>query len=115
MKGTGGIMSNRRIGKWLSLFILLAMACMPIFSSAYAEGPISPTADSPGHSPKTSHRLIVELASAPLAVWSAATSAPSVQGTRSRVDVTSAAAQNYLARLRGEQATFVQALHGALP
>jgi subtilisin family serine protease len=62
---------------------------------------------------KTSHRLIIELASPSLAVW--AKSQLSAQSAGGRLDINSAAAQGYVAQLRSEQVAFVNAMRTALP
>ena len=103
------------LGTFLLLIIMLAST--PLAGSAFAgQGPISPSADSANTAVTASHRLIVELKSAPLALWAGTTvqsAGPSVQ--RSRVDMSSAASQNYVAQLRQEQASFVQAMQRAVP
>jgi subtilisin family serine protease len=78
-----------------------------------AQGPLDPNSDSPTQGAQTSHRLIVELNSAPLALWARHTSP--LRSIKGRVDLQSLAAQNYLAQLRSEQATFVQSMRSVLP
>ncbi len=63
--------------------------------------------------PAYSHRLIVELQSAPLAVWSQQTGLS--RAGNGRLDVHTPEAQQYLAHLQAEQAAFVSALHTVLP
>ena len=75
--------------------------------------PLDPNSDGRSADPQTSHRLIVELNSAPLAVW--AQQSGRVTTDKSRPDVSSPAAQSYVATLRNEQAAFVQAMRAALP
>jgi minor extracellular serine protease Vpr len=92
---------------------LAAMVGILVTAFAYADGPVSPTADTPAVSgPKASHRLIVELTSPPLAVWGATT--PSVQSAGGRLNVQTAGAQAYIAQLQSEQATFAQAMGAVL-
>ncbi len=111
-------MFSRKIGTILSLVIALSMLITPF---VFAQGP-TPTltdgaadgrADSKARVPQASHRLIVELESPPLALWYQ--SAPRAQATAGRLDVHSAAAESYIARLEAEQAAFVEAMAAALP
>ncbi len=63
--------------------------------------------------PAYSHRLIVELQSAPLAVWSAQTGRS--RASNGRLDVNTLEAQQYVARLQAEQAAFLNSLQRVLP
>jgi subtilisin family serine protease len=69
--------------------------------------------------PKTSHRLIVELTSAPLATYArsvaATSSAYRTSGPNGRLDVTTSASQAYITQLKNEQAAFVSAMQSAIP
>ncbi|GAB4526616.1 MAG: hypothetical protein Fur0018_11910 [Anaerolineales bacterium] len=60
-----------------------------------------------------SHRLIVELQSAPLAAWAAQTGRS--RAANGRLQVNTPEAQQYIARLQAEQAAFVNALQRVLP
>ncbi len=75
---------------------------------------IMPISDSPASSAvKTSHRLIVELASPPLAAWLNSTQAPRTE--KAHLDFSSPAAQSYTDQLRAEQAAFIANMQAALP
>lgn len=78
-----------------------------------ARGSLNPRSDSRSQGPRTSHRLIVELNSAPLTVWARQTKA-SIDAN-GRLNVQSPAALSYIAALRSEQTAFVQAMRSALP
>ncbi len=94
-----------------SVFIVSGLVLSSLVATA---GPGSPTADGPViGQPRTSHRVIVELASPPLAVqYKTMIAAQSADG---RLDVQSSAAQQYIAQLQAEQAAFVSAMRAALP
>lgn len=62
---------------------------------------------------EASHRLIVELQSAPLAVWSAKSGA--AMTANGRLDADASAAQNYVAQLQAEQQAFINRMQVALP
>jgi len=99
-------MSLRRV------FVLLVTLCLLAAPwAAQAAGPVSPAADSAA-APQGSPRLIVELASKPLAIWSAEKGLARANG---RLDLDSAAAKSYLAQLQKEQAAFVKQMKAALP
>ena len=66
-----------------------------------ARGSLNPRSDSRSQGPRTSHRLIVELNSAPLTVWARQTKA-SIDAN-GRLNVQSPAALSYIAALRSEQ------------
>lgn len=63
--------------------------------------------------PAASHRLIVELDSAPLAIW--AQSELSAQSVGGRLDVNSPAAQSYVAQLQSEQQAFINTMQANVP
>src|SRR5215218_10956776 len=63
-----------------------------------AQGPLDPNSDSPTQGGQTSHRLIVELNSAPLSTWVRQTSP--LQSIKGRINLQSLVAQNYLSQLR---------------
>jgi len=97
-------MSLRRV------FVLLVTLCLLAAPwAAQAAGPVSPAADSAA-APQGSPRLIVELASKPLAIWSAEKGLARANG---RLDLDSAAAKSYLAQLQKEQAAFVKQMKAA--
>ena len=73
----------------------------------------NPNTDGTARGPQTSHRLIVELDSAPLSVW--AQQSPAVKTLGGRPDLNSPAARSYISALRAEQAAFVQAMRSTLP
>ena len=81
---------SRRFSMLVALFLAIVVVAAPAVS---AQGPISPTADSPSSATaagKTSHRLIVELTSPPLVAYLGADAAGSAAAG---IDVHSAAAQ----------------------
>lgn len=69
--------------------------------------------DGPQQESKTSHRLIVELESPPLAVY--AHNNQMGLTSNGRLDVNSTAAQSYISRLQNEQAAFISKMQQALP
>jgi len=77
--------------------------------AAEAPGGPSPAAGQP------SHRLIVELASPPLADWARDRTDAGLHAQGGRLEPGSAPARAYLARLAAEQDAFVKALRQALP
>lgn len=104
-------MKLRRLSLVFGLAIILTMLVIPF---ALADGPVSPTDDGPTDiSLGTSHRLIVQLESPPLAVWAGQTR--QALKANGRLDVQSAAAQSYVAQLQAEQAAFISAMQAALP
>lgn len=60
--------------------------------------------------PKASHRLIVELESAPLALYASASRTAS-----NRLDVNSASSQAYVAQIEAEQGEFITAMSRSIP
>src|SRR5215210_3751356 len=123
--GKGGVMSSRSLRNIACLLILLLIASMALVAPAsarrmqspaaqattkpsthtrtLAQEPLDPNSDSRIQGGQTSHRLIVELNSAPLATWVRQTSP--LQTNKGRVDLQSLTSQNYLNQLRSEQAT----------
>ncbi|MGC9520331.1 MAG: S8 family serine peptidase [Anaerolineae bacterium] len=112
--------------RWLNILLLFAMllAITPVAAQApdgsetvELAAPIRQAADSPAElepsTPRTSHRLIVELESPPLSVWSQ--SVPSLQSVGGRLNVDAPAAQAYVSRLETEQAAFRTAMQSVLP
>src|SRR5829696_5456939 len=128
-------MSSRSLRNIACLLLLLLIASMALVAPASArrmqspaaqastkpsihqltsaQEPLDPNSDSRIQKGQTSHRLIVELNSAPLTTWVRQTSP--LQTIKGRVDLQSLAAQSYLTQLRSEQATFVQAMRSILP
>lgn len=96
---------------------LVVVLCMLVAPLSYAAGPVSLSADAPADlsnkAAQTSHRLIVELASPPLATWHKISSL--AQSAGGRLNVQSVAAQEYVNRLRAEQAAFVSTMETVLP
>ena len=106
-------MIRRKRSLLLCALLLLALVGVPLAAPAYAApGPVSPTNAAADPPPQASHRLIVELDSAPLAVWqNSQVQLKSAGGAQ----VQAAAAQAYTARLQQAQATFVQTLKRVVP
>lgn len=101
-------MPVNRLTRVLSLIIIFSLLITPL---AFAQGPR--ITDGPTSNAPTSHRLIVELTSPPLASWPSATMR-AVDGNNV-LDVESSTARAYLAKLEAEQAAFVTAMQSALP
>jgi subtilisin family serine protease len=103
-----------KTGKVLVLIIALGLLWAPL---SYADVQVPAVTDGPADAqlglPSASHRLIVELKSAPLAVWYR--TEPRSATTGGRLDVQSSAAQAYVAQLQAEQAAFVTRMRAALP
>ncbi len=100
-----------RIVQVVGLLVVLSLVLSPVVA---AEGPVSPTADAPTPSgSETSHRLIVELESPPLARY--APIATQAQTPEGRLDVSSPTAQRYIEQLQDEQDEFVSAMRATLP
>lgn len=92
---------------FLMIVVLIAALVIPAAVSAQAV-----TADGPQAAQgKHSHRLIVELASPPLAQAGIA----QVAGDGSKLDVASPTAQAYIQRLQAEQQAFVSAMQASMP
>ena len=87
------------------LFVPMAFAATP--------APVYMGEASDAQAPTVSHRLIVELNSAPLAVWSQ--SELSAQSAGGKLDVNSPAAQSYVAQLQSEQESFINSMQANLP
>jgi subtilisin family serine protease len=107
-------MLSGKTGKVFALVLALGLLWAPL---SYADVQIPAVTDGPQDTqlelPSASHRLIVELESAPLAVWYR--TEPRATGTGGRLDVRSSAAQAYMAQLQAEQAAFVTRMRAALP
>ncbi len=110
---------SRRFSMLVALFLAIVVVAAP---AVMAQGPVSPTADSPSSTAaagKTSHRLIVELTSPPLVTYlgagAAGTAADAAGSAAAGIDVQSAAAQAYLDVLAAEQTAFVQSMQASLP
>ena len=113
-------MFGKKFGSALNLMVILAMlaalfavnpvaaqpAASPQAVADITDGAASPTT-------KTSHRLIVELKSAPLAAW--AQTEKTAQFANGKLNVNHPAAQAYIAQLQAEQAAFVSNMQAALP
>jgi subtilisin family serine protease len=101
----------------LGVVAVLVVSGVALSTFAASAGPASPTADGgSGLTPtqvKTSHRVIVELQSPPLAIHYK--TMISAQAANGRLDVQSAAAQQYVAQLKAEQAAFVSTLQATIP
>ena len=121
-------MKNRRIHLFLGMMlpILLVVAALTAAGGTMAaNAPQSnfettnyavtglTDGEAPEAAPRASHRLIVELASPPLARWSADTGISRLAGDR--LDAKSTQALAYVAQLEAEQAAFVSTMQGALP
>lgn len=93
--------------------VLVAMGVL-VFSAAVSADLTDGNTGTPSTStPEASHRLIVVLASEPLAVkYKSMVGAQSVDG---RLDTESTSAQQYVAQLQAEQATFVNAMQSVMP
>jgi hypothetical protein len=119
---------KRKIFQFLVLFIALTLLAAPVSAQSLSGNPVSvnqqttgggdgailTTSDGPEpQSVKTSPRLIVELTSPPLSVWSESTGKARLAS--GKVDYQAAAAQAYLRQLKDEQASFVSRMQAALP
>ncbi len=92
--------------------VLVASAVLVLSLAASAEL-TDGTGSTPDGQPAASHRFIVELQSAPLAVhYKTMAGARSADG---ELDADSSAAQSYVAQLQAEQAAFVAEMQAALP
>ena len=94
--------------------VLAILTLIPIF--AYAASGSETVSDSPivsADDSKISHRLVVELQSPPAVEWARATRTGLTEA--GRVDVRSAAIQNYVNGLRAEQQAFISTMRSALP
>lgn len=110
-------MFQRKLSAILALFMIASLVFAPALTPTASAVEIPPTvSDGPeAHPPTatTSHRLIVELESPPLAV--AFQSEVKAAGVDGKLDVQAASAQAYLAQLQAEQAAFVSQMQAALP
>ncbi len=101
---------SRRMSVVTIVLLLASLFLLP--ASVGAEG----ITDAPPTAARYSHRLIVELQSAPLAEWNAASASIAASGeTRTALNVNAPAAQQYLQKLQSEQASFVTAMQHAIP
>ena len=97
----------------LSVVGVLVASAILVFSLAASAELTDGTGTTPDGQPEVSHRFIVELQSAPLAVqYKEMIGAQSVDG---ELDASSTTAQSYVAQLQAEQAAFVQQMQSALP
>ncbi len=107
-------MVGRKRSLLLYALLLFALTSVPLAPTSHAApGPGTPIDGAAESSPRTSHRLIVELDSAPLAVWQ--NRQPQLSSVAGGAQLQAAAAQAYTAQLQQEQATFVQALNRVVP
>lgn len=104
-------MSNTRVAKIIALTIILSLLLTPL---SYAEVRTPTVTDGPTDTATkgASPRLIVELASLPLAA--AYTSAVSAAAVNGKLDASTPAAQAYINQLQAEQAAFVSNMRSAL-
>jgi len=91
-----------RIPVCMVIAALLALCAWPVYAGQGST-----------KKPEYSHRLIVELASPPLARWS--TDMGISRHRNGRLNVMSAEARDYITRLRTEQSAFIRCLKTALP
>ncbi len=92
--------------------VLVASAIL-VFSLAASAELTDGTGTTPNGQPEVSHRFIVELQSAPLALqYKEMVGAQSVDG---KLDANSSTAQSYVAQVQAEQAAFVAQMQAALP
>ncbi len=97
----------------LSVVGVLVASAVLVFSLAVSAELTDGNGTTPDGQPALSHRFIVELQSAPLALqYKEMIGASSVDG---KLDVNSSAAQSYVAQLQAEQAAFVAQMQAALP
>jgi len=108
-------MSSRKTIKLLGILLALCLLAAPLASAEYRLPAVSddPQAQEQPGLPDASPRLIVELKSAPLAVWYTTQSA--VQASGGKLDVNAEASQAYIAKLQSEQNAFVTSLRTTLP
>jgi subtilisin family serine protease len=112
---------SKRIGSIVNLMVVFAMLVALFTASpvtarqqSLSNDRVYTTSDgSSANSTKTSHRLIVELQSAPLIVW--AQSQSSVLRADGKIDASHPTAQAYVAQLQSEQAAFIANMQSALP
>ena len=120
-----------KIFKLLTAIILLSLIVLPVsakpihgnlstVSSSISQAGVPgdgaillETDDQQNPSPRTSHRLIVELDSPPLSTWARSTNTALLQN--GKVNFDSSAAQGYVFQLKAEQAAFVNNMATALP
>ena len=104
--------------KMLSIMILLALITTS-FGAALASNVLQTSSDlltNDDETPSTrkaSHRLIVELQSAPLTFWAKSVgNLPTINGS---YDLNAPQAQTYVAQLQAEQSAFVTAMQAVMP
>ena len=89
------------------------MVVAPV-SARSTQALVDPTSDGPQQAAvRSSHRLVVELASPPLAAWLKASDA--VRTANGRLDLASPEAKSYIEKLEAEQAAFVSEMKAAMP
>ncbi|MBX3053933.1 MAG: S8 family serine peptidase [Caldilineaceae bacterium] len=97
----------------MSVVGLLVASAVFVFSLAASAELTDGTGNGPDGQPAVSHRFIVELQSAPLALqYKEMVGAQSVDG---KLDANSTVAQSYMQQLQAEQAAFVAQMQRALP
>ncbi len=116
----------KKAGSFLNLFVAVSMIvslmALGLAASPAAAGrSLAPApalsmgggSDEATQPAKTSHRLIVILNSPPLAEWSKETG--QARQANGKLDLNSAAARNYINKLKAEQTAFVASMQQALP
>lgn len=116
----------KKAGSFLNLFVAVSMivslmALGLVASPAAAGQTLAPApalsmggnSDEAAPTGKTSHRLIVVLASPSLAEWSK--DSGEARLPNGKLDLNAAAAQNYIGKLKAEQAAFIASMQQALP
>nr|MBA3533206.1 S8 family serine peptidase [Ardenticatenales bacterium] len=116
-------MQNTRKAVFLALLLTVGLLLVPFTAISYASSTTNGTegkaslvleeTDGPAADVAASHRLIIQLTSPSLAEMSASTGRSRLAD--GRLDVNSAIAREYIAKLRAEQTTFVSAMRQALP
>lgn len=109
----------RGISKVLVLLALTSLLVGAVSSLAFAQGPVGTSTgaeDVPQKQDPFSHRLIVELEAAPLAVVAeTAASRGAMLTPDGKLDVSAPEAQTYIAQLKADQRAFVNAMQAAVP
>ena len=100
---------NRKLAIFTILALLLSLLAPAV---AGAQGGIS---DARPAAARYSHRLIVELQAPALAEWAQGGVQIAATGPAARPDLSSPAAQQYVAQLQAEQAAFVATMQRAIP
>ena len=99
---------GRKFSLLMIVVLLAGMFLMP--ATAGAEAVI--TDGEQTAAPRYSHRLIVELASPPLALYEGGAA---ISGAGGKIDVNSPTAQQYVQQLQAEQQAFVATMTQAIP